>query len=200
FHHFDANHHFLNTLLMRLSTAIFGVSEWSLRLPALGGAALYFTAVYRLCRKAFGEGWMFLLAVALLSLNPFVLDFMAAARGYGLALALWTWALTLVYEELSGPDLRSRELMLAGAAMALSVTANLIFVVPAAALAGISIYYLATRKPAQPAPKKSSNQKQKYATGPAPWVWLAMPILAIAILFLVLAPVDDIKADQLYTG
>ena len=30
FQHFDANHHFLNTVLMRLSTAVFGVSEWSL--------------------------------------------------------------------------------------------------------------------------------------------------------------------------
>ena len=28
FQFFDANHHFLNTLLMKLSVAIFGISEW----------------------------------------------------------------------------------------------------------------------------------------------------------------------------
>src|ERR1700676_4169308 len=43
---FSANHHFLNTLLMKLSVSIFGVSEWSMRLPALAGAALYFAAGY----------------------------------------------------------------------------------------------------------------------------------------------------------
>ena len=35
FHHFDANHHFLNTLLMRLSTGIFGVLGM---VPTLAGA------------------------------------------------------------------------------------------------------------------------------------------------------------------
>ena len=35
FSYFDANHHFLNTLLMRLSVALVGVSEWALRVPAL---------------------------------------------------------------------------------------------------------------------------------------------------------------------
>ena len=34
FSYFDANHHFLNTVLMRLSVALFGVSEWAPRLPA----------------------------------------------------------------------------------------------------------------------------------------------------------------------
>jgi len=39
FQFFDANHHFLNTLLMKLSVSVFGVSAWSMRLPALAGAA-----------------------------------------------------------------------------------------------------------------------------------------------------------------
>src|SRR5947209_6902870 len=54
FHTYSANHHFLNTLLMYLSVSVFGLSEWSMRLPALAGAALYFAAVYRLARRAFG--------------------------------------------------------------------------------------------------------------------------------------------------
>jgi hypothetical protein len=56
FHHFDANHHFLNTVLTRISAAVFGISELSLRLPALAGAALYFAAVERLARFFAGLG------------------------------------------------------------------------------------------------------------------------------------------------
>jgi mannosyltransferase len=85
FHFFNANHHFLNSVQMRISAAIFGDSEWALRLPALGGAALYFAAIYRISVAAFGDGPKLLPATALLSLNPFVLDFPVAARGYGLA-------------------------------------------------------------------------------------------------------------------
>lgn len=197
FQHFDANHHFLNTLLMRLSTGIFGVSEWSMRLPALGGAALYFTAVYRLARSAFQEDWTFLLAVALLSLNPFVLDFMVAARGYGMGLALWMWALALVYEQTKSEIPRPRELALAGSALALSVTANLIFVPPAAALAGMTVYFLSTKKPPEAA--KRRKQKQSARKGP-PWIWFTGPIVVIAVVFLLLAPVEDMKAEQFYTG
>ena len=39
FHRFDPCHHFVNTVLIRLSTGLFGVSELSMRLPALAGAA-----------------------------------------------------------------------------------------------------------------------------------------------------------------
>jgi 4-amino-4-deoxy-L-arabinose transferase-like glycosyltransferase len=197
FQHFDANHHFLNTLLMRLSTGIFGVSEWSMRLPALGGAALYFTAVDRVSRRAFGEGWTSLLAVALLSLNPFVLDFMVAARGYGMGLGLWMWALALVYEQLSLPFPQPRRLLLAGSALALSVTANLIFAPPAAALAGMTIYFLSTKKPPEAAKRRKQKQPARKGT---PWIWFAGPIVVIAVVFLLLAPVEDIKAEQLYTG
>ena len=49
FKDYDPNNHFLNTLLMKASVWLFGVEEWSLRVPALAGAGLYFAAVYRLC-------------------------------------------------------------------------------------------------------------------------------------------------------
>src|SRR5215469_152592 len=58
FNYYDANHHFLNTVLMHFSTSVFGFSEWSMRLPALAGAALYFAGVYRLVRHFFGERWL----------------------------------------------------------------------------------------------------------------------------------------------
>ena len=45
---YDANNHVLHTLLVKLSTRALGASDVTLRLPALAGAALFFTALYRM--------------------------------------------------------------------------------------------------------------------------------------------------------
>ncbi len=198
FHTFDANHHFLNTVLMRLVTAIFGVSAFTLRVPALAGAILYFAAVYRVSLIAFGESVRFLIAVAALTVNPFVLDFMVAARGYGIALALWMWALAVLLPVFQGRAPTRRDLVESGSAIALSVTANLIFLLPAAALAGITLLYLIRQPPApEPAKKPKRGQPQR---GAPDWIWFSAPIAAIALLFFLIAPVEDMKLDQFYTG
>ena len=212
---FSPNHHFLYTILARLSTAMFGVSEWALRLPALVSAALYFFACYRFTRAAFGDGFTMLLSVCLLTLNPLVLDFMVAARGYGMALALWMLSAALLLEESMHPR-STRYTMLAGAALALSVTANLVFVLPAAALAAIAAFLILRRREvaaplaAEPAKNtKHAKRKKKKAAVPTPQhtgsrlgpvVVFAIPIVVIAFLFLTLAPIEGIRAEDLYTG
>jgi len=198
FHTFDANHHFLNTVLMRMVTAIFGVSAFTLRIPALAGAALYFAAVYRLSLVAFGESVRFLIAVAALTLNPFVLDFMVAARGYGMALALWMWALAVLLPVFQGRPPTRKNLIAAGSAIALSVTANLVFLLPATVLAGMGLVYLLKQQPAPEPAKKTKRREQK--TGRPDWIWFAGPIAAVAALFFLIAPVEDMKLDQFYTG
>ena len=66
------------------------------------------------------------LAVALLTLNPLVLDFLVAARGYGIALALFTYALVLLVRwGQNEKDRRPASLVKAGIALGLSVAANL---------------------------------------------------------------------------
>jgi hypothetical protein len=200
FHHYDANHHFLHTLLVRLSVAIFGVSELSMRLPALGGAVLYFTAVYRLARLVVGEGWKLVVAVAVLALNPLILDFMVAARGYGIALGLWMWALALLIEELSAKAPAARKLAIAGAALGLSVTANLVFIVPTVGLAGIAVCFLARRKSPEPEAPRKKRGPSKPARGWPPWIWFIGPVAAIALLFLMVAPVEDMRAEHFYAG
>ena len=214
---FDANHHFLNSVLARLSTAVFGVSEWSMRVPALAGAAVYFTACYRLARTAFGDGFTMLLAVALVTLNPLVLDFMVAARGYGLALALWMWAAALLLESFARQSYKPSQMAAAGVTLALSVTANLVFVLPAAVLAGLTLYFARTGSTPAPAPPPSKNTavprarstgKKKKVTPPpqaakpgtAPWVWFTVPIIAIAVLFFLLAPFESMSSEHFYTG
>ena len=130
---YDAGNHVLNTLLAKVSVSLFGASELALRLPSLLGGLAYFAALFLVSRRLFGLGGWFLLSIALNSLNPFLLDYLSAARGYGLALGFWMWALYLLLR--CGPAARPRNLVPAGVLMGLSVAASLVFVVPCAALA-----------------------------------------------------------------
>jgi uncharacterized membrane protein len=136
-HIYDANNHVLNTLLTKASLSVLRLSEFSFRLPSLLFGGLYLWAVYRLARRVFGSGGFFLAAVALLSLNPLVLDFLTAARGYGMALALWMWALVFLLEYLEqAPGAGEGVLNRAGLCLGLTVAANLAFAFPVAALGG----------------------------------------------------------------
>ena len=162
-----ANNHVLNTLLARISTSIFHLTDLSLRLPSLLGGLLYFWAVLRLARRTFGTGPLYLAAVALLSINPLVLDYLSMARGYGLALAFWMWGLELMLEYLElNEALREPKLNLAGACLGLSVAANLAFLVPAVALA--------TAFSVHPTPRQSSRRFQDF--------WLPAVLTAFLIL------------------
>ncbi len=93
FTHYDANHHILHSMLAKIAISLFGLSEFTLRIPSLLGGVLYLSTAFRLCRYLFGESLFFLVSLASVTLNPFVLDFLSAARGYGLALAFCLWAL-----------------------------------------------------------------------------------------------------------
>jgi len=204
FSYFDTNHHFLNTLLIRLSVALFGISEWSVRLPELAGAALYFVAVYQIGVKMFRTAAASLLAVALLTLNPFVLDFMVAARGYGMALALFTYALAelLTYAlEKDSEKPRRTLLVRAGIALALSIAAHLIFAVPVflAAVIALLLFRPARGIPAPTAyasPILKKKRKKKADVGlrktvPNPvYGWFFAPMVAAGLLFFMLAPLD----------
>lgn len=179
FHQFSASNHFLNTLLMRVCMDAFGMSELALRLPTLAGAALFFWAVYRLTRRAFASGPTMLLAAAVVALNPLTLDFMVAARGYGLGLALLTWAFSEMLKVLvSRRPPRKTSLALIGMALALSVTATLIFALPAMLL---GILFLAL--------------KARDIHGSA-WVALLIPGASIALLFAALYPFNPFDPAQ----
>ena len=194
---FDANHHFLNTLLMRASTGVFGLSELSMRLPALCGAALYFAAVYRVARRISPRWPLVLLAVAALTLNPFVLDFMVAARGYGMALALWMWSFAVLLPGSGDGHWKKRDLLEAGIAVSLSVMANLTFVLPAAMLAGcVVVWWHGAKNREQP----SRRPRKAVASAPSVWLWFALPIGVCALAFWLAAPLDVARAGDFYAG
>lgn len=136
----DASNHVLHTLAMKLARWFLGTGEIALRLPTLIAAALYFRAVYLLTTLLF-RSWMQLLAAAVLVLHPLVLDFFVAARGYGLALALFTWSVYFVICYFTkGPD--RKRLSAAGVLAGLSIAANITLLVPAAALGLVLIAML----------------------------------------------------------
>src|SRR5262249_13016919 len=114
---FDTNNHILNTILVRISTARIHLTEFSLRMPSLLFGALYLWAAYRISRRWFGSGRMFLAVLGILSLNPLILDAMSEARGYGMALSCWMWTLELVA---SGGSMA-----MAGVLLGLSVSGSL---------------------------------------------------------------------------
>lgn len=143
----DACNHVLHSVLMMWFRDTFGIAEVVLRIPTLLGSALYLSATYCLTRLLF-SGWRQPLAAALLVLHPMVIDLLVAARGYGLALGLFAWALHSVISY----TVRGRErkwLTRAGIFAGLSVAANLTVAVPVAAL-GLALLLMETRAPRIP--------------------------------------------------
>jgi hypothetical protein len=138
---YDANNHVLHSLLAWGGVRLFGPSELSLRLVSLLGGLLYLVMARRLCLLLCGPTLLSLLGFLLLALNPFVLDYLAAARGYslglGLSLAAWyhlcRYRLACLEQGQAGPP--RPWLNRAGAEMGLAVAANLVYAVPNAALA-----------------------------------------------------------------
>ena len=96
---YAANNHILNSTLMYGFTKLLGLSQFTARLPALLGAALYIAAVYRLCRLLGASLWVQFTVFVCLVFNPFIFDHLVAARGYGLALAFLMWAIVYFAEQ-----------------------------------------------------------------------------------------------------
>lgn len=81
------NNHILNTLLTKLSVAIFGMKIWSLRLPNILSFLVFFYFSYQLVKTYIKQDALRFAALLLLCCHPFMLDFFALCRGYGMSLA-----------------------------------------------------------------------------------------------------------------
>ena len=189
------NHHPLTVLFSRVSIGIFGLSEFSQRLPSVLGAVLYFYAVFQICALLLGEGALFLLGTAFLSLNPFLLDYLCLARGYSLGLAFFLYALYQLMLYLSatrGAENPNRILNRAGLAAGLSIGCNVIMIFPTGALVLaffallIADWLLAKPAPEKPAaaPKERGKKKERKRRAPPATdvgrsAWQAMIHLAV---------------------
>ncbi len=82
------NNHILNSLLCKLSFGIFGMNQVAGRLPNILSFTLYFWFVWQFSRRFFKDDFVGLMFVAVMLGNPYMLEFFALARGYGLSIAL----------------------------------------------------------------------------------------------------------------
>jgi len=124
-----SNNHILNSLLMWVTTHAFGNSILTIRGPALLGGVLYIFICYYLCRIITNRLSLQLPLFVCLVYNPFVFDFMVAARGYSLADAFLLVAIAVpIWYEVSvrRPSL-AKCCALASLALGLSFTANFSF-------------------------------------------------------------------------
>ncbi len=183
FHTYDANHHVLHTILCKLSTGLFGLSEFALRLPSLLGGLLFLYVAFCFGEELFGKSWIQPLAVAVLCLNPYLLDFLSAARGYGMAIGFFFLALYLLWRYVSGRR-GNWILVKAGAALGLSVAANLTLLFPCLSLLAI-FAALAIRKVKD---TKSSTI-----------VWLLVPFVVIDWILL-FDPLSQATRGNFYVG
>ncbi|HUK36161.1 MAG TPA: hypothetical protein VLV86_19725, partial [Vicinamibacterales bacterium] len=79
--------HVLQAFLSRLVLTALPATAFAIRIPTLVATAIYCGAVIVISERLFDSRWMCWTAVALLTLNPYTLDFLSAARGYALMLA-----------------------------------------------------------------------------------------------------------------
>ena len=175
----SSNNHILHSLLMKVSWILFGASEYSLRLPVLISHFFFLLICYKLVRSYFPKYgiWVFLS----LNLQPYLLDYFAAARGYGLSITFMVYGL---YFLLKYWDHQKEKYLLAlGLFASLSVWANFTFLLVFASLLaigfGIIIY------------KRKSQLKHWFAI-------LLFPSLIISLLFKPLHRI--IEKGELYFG
>lgn len=81
------NNHILNTLLMKGSVAIFGNSEFAVRLPNVLAFSLYLFFSVKISQLFNAKQYLPLLLFVALNFQPYKMDFFCFGRGYGLALA-----------------------------------------------------------------------------------------------------------------
>ncbi len=117
---------------MRLFTMIFGAYHLTVRLPALIGAALYFSASWRIATSLTERAWVQWVLLACFCFNPLLFDYLVAARGYSLALGFFAWLLAipvwlyLRHPEASSPSIE-RACALCSLCAGLAITANFSF-------------------------------------------------------------------------
>jgi 4-amino-4-deoxy-L-arabinose transferase-like glycosyltransferase len=124
FGRYDANNHILSSILIKLAVTLGGLSEFKLRLPSLIAGFFLTLGVFWLLKQVESRALRWA-AFAAICLCPFLLDFSIAARGYGLSLAFFVWALYFCLE---------RRYLPAGILLGLSIGANLAILFPVLAL------------------------------------------------------------------
>ncbi len=134
------NNHVLYSVLTKLQFAIFGKSEWTLRIIAMLSGAAVSGALFRLARRFVPDGWAAVIALAW-SLNPIAIKLGTMGRGYTLAQALTLVALDQLGRGLATE--RRRHFLAWSILSVLAATAHLsAAVAPAAAVLALILWHV----------------------------------------------------------
>jgi uncharacterized membrane protein len=110
------NNHLLHTLLVHLSTRLFGSVEWAIRLPALIAGILVIPSTYIAIRALYNKHAA-LLAAALIAASSVMIEYSTNARGYTLQTVLFLLCLTLGQHLIRSPNRAAWGLFSFGAAL-----------------------------------------------------------------------------------
>lgn len=140
---FDANNHMLNSALGYLIYRIAGEHFFAFRLPNLLSFPIYFYAVYQLMQWIKSESLKSLGIIALICI-PFILEYFAYCRGYGIGIAFFV--LGIYYLILHFQSDKSRFLVVAFASFWIAVFANMIFINVSLLLLALVVFSLLVKK------------------------------------------------------
>lgn len=87
FTNLQLNNHLLNSLLVKLTTSVFGVSEFNIRLPNLVAYIFYLVFSWKIISLLTKDRFLMITGFILVNFNPYLLDFFSIGRGYGLEIS-----------------------------------------------------------------------------------------------------------------
>lgn len=90
----DANNHLLNSFLGKICYSIFGDHFWAMRLPNVVSFLLFFYAAFKIAGFLRYEYLKYIFLIAMTCI-PYVLDYFAYCRGYGMSMAFLMMAVYL---------------------------------------------------------------------------------------------------------
>jgi hypothetical protein len=175
-----ATNHLLNSVLTRAVHAVAGSAPWALRLPNVLAGVMFLVVAARLAGRTH-QPVIGAAGAVLLATNPYLLDYFALSRGYGLAAGLQTasWFVWLHWWAPLRGTPGARDLAIALGLAALAVTASYSVLPALVALLTLSLGRLAWRARAG-TPASSGNTRPVWSwTAAAAWVLLATGFTAL---------------------
>lgn len=122
------NNHVLNTLLIWTATHLLGPSPITLRAGALVGTVVYLVASFSIATTISQRFLRRFATLTCLTLNPFIMDFMVAARGYSMANGFLLAAVAIAMRYAVSRRLSlTASCLLASTALGFSLSANFSF-------------------------------------------------------------------------
>jgi len=100
------NNHILNTLLIKFFVAIFGTHSLVVRLPNIFAFILYYSVAVLWLKKLSNNKLFVIFGIVVFTCNPYLLDFFALARGYGLSIAFMFFSMYLIYQYFNSKQIK----------------------------------------------------------------------------------------------